>query len=215
MLAFEQYRVREDLYETHFKSKAMGTFLSKIPPTMTTGLDLTHYEDDSGFLDKPGDMTERGVFYDTRITCAAGKRAEVLKGLEAVAKTVTAEEKGTYTFLVLRSLDTEDGVRIFERYASREKMEEHWKSKALLDFHMKFKENVKVWRGEATSPMEKGGCTDRSVESLLEGLYNLAVGCVRNLPLSSWCLIDFISGSLRLYISTLGKSLRRKIPLDG
>jgi hypothetical protein len=61
MLAFEQYRVREDLYETHFHSKAMGVFLSKIPPTMTTGLDLTHYEDTSGFLDKPGNMKECGV----------------------------------------------------------------------------------------------------------------------------------------------------------
>ena len=56
MLAFEQYRVRDDLYEIHFHSKAMDVFLAKIPPTMTTGLDLTHYEDVAGFLDKPGDM---------------------------------------------------------------------------------------------------------------------------------------------------------------
>jgi hypothetical protein len=61
MLAFEQYRVRDDLYKIHFSSSAMGVFLSKIPPTMTTGLDLTHYEDTAGFLDKPGDMTECGV----------------------------------------------------------------------------------------------------------------------------------------------------------
>lgn len=41
MLAFEQYRVREDLYEIHFHSKAMDVFLSKIPPTMTTGVRIS------------------------------------------------------------------------------------------------------------------------------------------------------------------------------
>ncbi|KIW51607.1 hypothetical protein PV05_10311 [Exophiala xenobiotica] len=52
LFAFEQYRTREDLYDTHFNSAAMRTFLAKIPATMTTGLDLTHYEDSSGFLNR-------------------------------------------------------------------------------------------------------------------------------------------------------------------
>lgn len=152
MLAFEQYRVRSDLYEIHFHSAAMDTFLAKIPPTMTTSLDLTHYEDVAGFLDKPGDMTECALFYDTRITCAPEKREAVLAGLKTVAGQVEREEKGTYTYLVLRSLDTEDGVRVFERYASKEAMEEHWKGKALLEFFMGSKEIIKSMEGRSYVP---------------------------------------------------------------
>ena len=152
MLAFEQYRVRSDLYETHFHSAAMDTFLAKIPPTMTTGLDLTHYEDVAGFLDKPGDMTECALFYDTRITCTPGNREVVLAGLKMVAGQVEREEKGTYTYLVLRSLDTEDGVRVFERYASKEAMEEHWRGKTLLEFFMDSKEIIKSMEGRSYVP---------------------------------------------------------------
>jgi hypothetical protein len=48
---------------------------------MTTGLDLTHYEDVAGFLDKATplnskEIKECGVFYDTRINAQAGKRDE-------------------------------------------------------------------------------------------------------------------------------------------
>ena len=96
MLAFEQYRVRDDLYDIHFNSKAMGVFLGKIPPTMTTGLDLTHYEDASGFLDKPGNCKECGVIRDTRIYCADNRRDQVLSGLKAVAEAVEKDEPGTY-----------------------------------------------------------------------------------------------------------------------
>jgi hypothetical protein len=38
----------------------------------------------------------------------------------------------TDTFLILASLDTPDGIRIFERYASRAAMEAHWQGKPLL-----------------------------------------------------------------------------------
>jgi quinol monooxygenase YgiN len=115
-------------------------------------LDLTHYEDVAGFLDKPGDMKECGVFYDTRITCANGKRDQVLAGLTKVASHVEREEPGTYTFLVLRSLDTEDGARVFERYESRAKMEEHWKGKALLEFFTANKEQIKSMEGRSYVP---------------------------------------------------------------
>jgi len=65
---------------------------------------------------------------------------------------VEREEKGTYTYLVLRSLDTEDGVRVFERYASKEAMEEHWKGKVLLEFFMGSKEIIKSMEGRSYVP---------------------------------------------------------------
>ena len=78
----------------------MARFLPAIAPTMTTGLDLTHYEDVGGFLDKataPGAaaIKECGVFYDTRITAQAGRRDEVVAGLRKVADHVETEEEGT------------------------------------------------------------------------------------------------------------------------
>jgi quinol monooxygenase YgiN len=91
-------------------------------------------------------------FYDTRITCAAGARDAVLAKLADVAKHVEREEPGTYTFVVLRSLDTEDGVRVFERYESRASMEEHWKGKALLEFFMGSKEQIKSMEGRSYVP---------------------------------------------------------------
>ena len=98
------------------------------------------------------EMKECGLFYDTRITCTPGKREQVLAGLKKVALHVEGHEPGTYTFLVLRSLDTEDGVRVFERYESREVMEEHWKGEVLLQFLMASKENVKSMEGRAYVP---------------------------------------------------------------
>jgi quinol monooxygenase YgiN len=76
----------------------------------------------------------------------------VLAKLGTVAKEVEASEPNTYTFLVLRSLDTEDGVRVFERYASRAAMEQHWKGKALLDFFMGSKEQIKSMEGRSYVP---------------------------------------------------------------
>ena len=151
LLAFEQHRARSDLYDVHLHSKAMDTFLEKIPPTMNTGLDLTHYEDTAGFLDK-ADMKECGIFYDTRITAVEGKRDEVLQGLQCLAETVKREEKDTYTFLVLRSLDNEHGVRIFERYATKGALEEHWRGKALLDFWSSSKSIIKSMEGRGYIP---------------------------------------------------------------
>ena len=132
----------------------MAKFLAAIPPTMTTGLDITHYEDVAGFLDKPGNSKECGIFYDTRITCAPtpGTRDAILSKLAKVAEVVEREEPGTYTYMVLRSLDTEDGVRVFERYESRAAMEEHCKGKALLDFFMGSKEQIKSMEGRGYLP---------------------------------------------------------------
>lgn len=156
MIAYEAYGKREDLYETHFHSKPMDVFLSKIPSTMTTGLDLTHFEDVAGFVDKPGDMRECAIFYVTKITAKSGKRAQVLERLTKLAKWIEENEAGTYTFLVLKSLDTEDNVRIFERYATRRDLEEHMGRREVLDFHMASKEIIASMEGRGYRPNGAG-----------------------------------------------------------
>lgn len=155
MLAFEAYNVRADLYDTHLHSPPMDIFLAKIAPTMTTGLDLTHYEDVAGYLDK-AEMKECGVFWDTRITVVEGKREEVLARLGKWAQWVQENEEGTFTYLVLKSLDTEDGVRIFERYASRKALEAHQSSKAYVELLMGTKELVKSMEGRGYIPNGHG-----------------------------------------------------------
>lgn len=133
MLAYECYRVRDDLYDTHFNSEAMRVFLSKIPAAMTTGLDLVHYEDVTGFLDK-ADLKECGVIWDTKLRTKPGKRGEVLERLAKVAKWVESSEPDTYTYLVHKGLDDENEVRILERYADRRALEQHQRSEVLLNF---------------------------------------------------------------------------------
>jgi quinol monooxygenase YgiN len=55
-------------------------------------------------------------------------------------------------YLVLRSLDTEDEVRVFERYAGKEAMEEHWREKTLLEVFMASKEMIKSMEGRSYVP---------------------------------------------------------------
>lgn len=155
MLAFEAYNVRADLYETHFHSQPMDVFLKKIPPTMTTGLDITHFEDVAGYLDK-ADMKECGIFYDTRIKAADGKREEVLARLGKLAKWVEENEKETFTYLVLKSLDDEDGVHVFERYASRKALEAHQSGKEYIELLMGSKEIIKSMEGRGYIPNGHG-----------------------------------------------------------
>ncbi|KAF4634269.1 hypothetical protein G7Y89_g3852 [Cudoniella acicularis] len=156
MLAFEVYGKREDLYETHFNSPAMKKFLPVIPSTMTTGLDLTHYTDVSGFLDKSGKLDECGIIFDTKILChSAAAREYVLKKLQVVSKHAGGEEKGTYTFWVLKSLDHDDEVRIFERYESFEAMQAHQRSSIIVDFWMEAKDEIKSMDGRTYVPNHK------------------------------------------------------------
>ena len=151
MLAFEAYDARADLYDTHFHSKAMHDFLPKIKKTMTTGLDLTHYEDVGGFLDK-ADMRECGIIYDTRIKSARGKRDEVLNRFKTLSQWVEKNESGTYTFLVLKSLDNDSGVRIFERYENKSALVEHMSGQKLLETFMDSKEIIASMEGRGYSP---------------------------------------------------------------
>jgi quinol monooxygenase YgiN len=156
MIAYEAYNVREDLYETHFHSKAMDVFLSKIPATMTTGLDLTHFEDTAGFEDKTPNMKECGIFYVTRIIAKSGKRADVLERLQKLAQWVAKNEDDTYTYLVLKSLDNDVDIRIFERYATRKALEAHMKRAEVLDFHMSSKYLIASMEGRGYIPNGAG-----------------------------------------------------------
>ena len=133
MLAYECYRTRDDLYDTHFNSSAMGVFLSKIHASMTTGLDLVHYEDVTGFLDR-ANLKECGVIWDTKLKIKPGKREEILKRLVKVAEWVESNEPGTYTYFIHKGLDDEHEVRILERYADRSALERHQSGKVLLNF---------------------------------------------------------------------------------
>ena len=157
MLAIEQYRVRSDLYEIHFHSPAMGPFLEKIPATMTTGLDLSHYEDVGGFLHRDGDdgveEKQRGVWWDTKIWCKDGAaREEVVKRLTSVADQVQKDEDSTWSYLVLKCLDDDVGLRIFERYRDQEALERHWKGQGLLEFWKGSKELVRSLEGRGYVP---------------------------------------------------------------
>jgi quinol monooxygenase YgiN len=135
----------------------MSSFLATVPNTMTTGMDLTHYTETSGFLDKSKICLECGIIYDTRIVCNSAKdRDIVLQKLAAVAEHAEQDEEGTYTFLVLKSLDNDYHVRIFERYANWEAMEVHKKADKVVKFWLGSKAEVKSMEGRAYVPNGKG-----------------------------------------------------------
>lgn len=158
MLAFECYTRREALYETHFNSSAMASFLTKIPTTMTTGLDLNHYEDTSGFLDKTGDRRECEVMRDIRITCKPEAREALLKRLSKAAERFEKDSSfaDTWTFLVLRCLDNDHGIRIFERFQTWKAMDKHSRAEAMLDFWSASKEEIASMESQVYVPNGKG-----------------------------------------------------------
>ena len=157
MLAFEIYGKREHLYEIHFHSSVMGEFLKKIPPTMTTGLDLTHYEDVAGsFLDKPGDRRECAVMYDSRIKCNAGKRDAVLQKLSTLAVQIEADLNDCWTFMVLKSLDNEHEVRIFQRYGTWKGLDIQENFEPRLSALFECKNEIASMEGRAFVPNRKG-----------------------------------------------------------
>ena len=149
----------QDLYETHFKSSAMGTFLSKIPDTMTTGLDLMHYKPVAGFIDLPGDKRECGIMQDIKISCtSAAARESILARVSKVAQAVESEKKDNevLTFLVVSSLDSDTEMRLFLRFSSRDAMERHIRRKDLLGMWMASKEDITQMASRGYVPNGKG-----------------------------------------------------------
>lgn len=133
ILAFESYTKRSDLYDIHMHSEALQTFLPKIGKTMITGLDLTHFEDVGGFIDKPGKCKPAAVVKVTRVKAYPGKRDEVLEMLRGIAEAAEKEEKDTYTFFILKSLDNDVDVRVLERYGSEEGLKAHMRGEKYLE----------------------------------------------------------------------------------
>ena len=158
MLAFEAYRSRDDLYNTHLKSNVMTThFLPTAVPTMTTGLDLTHFSAVGGFLDKSGKKTECGLIHDVQIRCVDGGREELVKGLKELCDGVEKQCKDeVLTFLGLVSLDNETGVRIFARYKSREVWEEWLRGSLIQTFWETVKPRVASMEAKGYAPNGKG-----------------------------------------------------------
>ncbi|KAG9259032.1 uncharacterized protein F5Z01DRAFT_21032 [Emericellopsis atlantica] len=150
MLAFEAYASRAALYDVHLQSKPMQEgFLPVASRTMSTGLDLTHYEAVEGsFLDRSGHKTECGIIHDVQITCTGPEARKSLVGALTLFCTLVNERQGpagedgeVLSFLGLVSLDNETGARIFARYASRE-VWERWLRETLVT---KFWESVKPY----------------------------------------------------------------------
>ncbi|KAM5351112.1 hypothetical protein ACJ41O_003835 [Fusarium nematophilum] len=161
MLAFEAYASRSDLYEVHLRSPVMTTsFLPAAGPAMTTGLDLTHFAAVGGFLDYSGERAECGLMHDVQIRCVDGKRGELLEKLRVLCRGVEERQKDgkgeVLTFLGLRSLDNEDGARIFARYGSREVWEAWLRGELVRGFWEEVKPFVGSMEAKAYAPNGKG-----------------------------------------------------------
>lgn len=135
----------------------MQEFLATVPSTMSTGLDLTHYTETAGFLDKPGNCQECEIIYDNRIEChTQGVRSSILDKLAVIAEHIKEHEDGTSTFLVLKSLDSDTQMRIFERHASWDAMLAHQKGDKMVDLWLGSKAGIKSMEGRAYVPNGKG-----------------------------------------------------------
>jgi hypothetical protein len=135
----------------------MAEFLKKIPPTMTTGLDLMHYSCVSGYIDQPGDKKECEIMQDTRISCISGNAREaVLSKLKLLAISVEADSKGVYTWMAFSSLDDDMGVRIYTRFETRVAMEGYSRRKDVAEFWSESKDDIKQLEWRCYVPNGKG-----------------------------------------------------------
>jgi quinol monooxygenase YgiN len=135
----------------------MALFLKASPASMATSFDLTNYEEVSGSLDKSGCKKECAVIHDTRILCSSSSaRDAILSMLAAIADQAEKEEEGTYSFWVLKSLDHDDQVRIFERYASWDALTAYQNSQALVRLWLDSKEDIKSLEGRPYVSNQKG-----------------------------------------------------------
>lgn len=135
----------------------MGNFLKKIPPTMTTGLDLMHYSCVAGHIDLPGDKRECKMMQDTRVSCiSSSARETIVSKLEQLAQSIKAHSEGVYTWLAFSSLDNDMGVRIFARFETKEAMELYSRRKDVAEFWTESKEYVKQMEWRCYVPNHKG-----------------------------------------------------------
>jgi len=139
----------------------MKTFLGKVLPIMTTGLDLMHYQAFAGYLDKPGDKRECGVMQDVRIVCTSAEgRNAVVARLQTLAKTIeereVKEKTGVYTWLACSSIDDDKSLRLYARYRDRKAMEKSIRTREVLDFWAASKDDIAQMESRAYLPNGKG-----------------------------------------------------------
>jgi quinol monooxygenase YgiN len=135
----------------------MSIFLSKAPPTMPTGLDLSHYAKVAGYIDAPGDKRECAIMVDTRVSCiSATARSTVILKLSQLAKSVEKDAQGVYTWMAFSSLDSDTALRIFARFESREAMEVYQRRKDVADFWAESKDDVGTRECQRYAPNGKG-----------------------------------------------------------
>ena len=156
MFAFEVYGTREHLYSTHLTSPAMQLFLSHIPSSSTTGLDLSHYRLLTGFLDSSSTSAPAEIMQDMRITCLSpSARASFSTALKALVDSIDGSD-GTLTYMAFQSLDDDVGARIFGRWRTREDMERFVRRKDVIAFWMENKEYAKGMEQRLYVPNGKG-----------------------------------------------------------
>lgn len=156
MFAFEVYGTREDLYNTHLTSASMQTFLTKIPPASTTGLDLNHYRLIAGFLDSSHTQAQAGIMQDIRITCISPlAQATLLASLKTLVDGVDSSG-GTLTYMAFASLDDDVGARLYGRWKTREDMESFIRREDVNTFWMENKDHVRAMVQRLYLPNGKG-----------------------------------------------------------
>lgn len=162
MFAFEVYGRREDLYETHLNSPAMGKFLASIPEHTTTDLDLNHYTSlGGGFLDREGDKRECVIMFDQRIGCKSSAAREAVAGrltalCTQVKDSVEVESAGVLTFMAFSCLDNDTGLRIYSRFESKIALQRFLRRQDVLDFWKESKSHVASMEARGYLPNGKG-----------------------------------------------------------
>ncbi|KAI0160224.1 hypothetical protein GGR57DRAFT_499638 [Xylariaceae sp. FL1272] len=141
----------EDLYTTHLGSSAMQAFLQKVPPLMTTGLDLLHFEKVGGYIDRRNDLSSCAVMKDTRIKAqSASSQEAIVEAMKTLSNKIEQDKEceGVLTFATFKSLDNEVDGRIFARWDTREKMEWFSRRADVLRFWAGIKDHVEQmeWR---------------------------------------------------------------------
>lgn len=134
----------QGLYQTHFKSAAMGNFTKKALPVMSTGFDLAHYSDIGGFLDAPGDGRQCGVMQDIRIICKSPEaRKTAAERLVKIAKTLEGEpdKAGVQTWMAFESVDNDLDLRVFGRFENQAALQKLNARKEIADFWIASRDN--------------------------------------------------------------------------
>jgi quinol monooxygenase YgiN len=91
----------------------------------------------AGFLDKPESSTSVRVVCITKIITRPGKRSQLITAIEDELPRI---EEAVVSFLVLKLVDNEDTVFLWERYSSEKGMR---RGQQAHDGHVRLMENIR------------------------------------------------------------------------